>query len=134
MYEFTMQKRVRYAETDQMAYVYYGNYATYYEIVRSEAFRDLGFPYKNLEEQGIMMPVREMNIRYHQPAYYDDLLTLKVIIPEMPKAKIIFDYQIYNEKDNLLNEGRTVLVFIEKESNKLKRCPVILQELFAPYF
>jgi len=134
MYSFETQKRVRYAETDQMGYVYYGNYALYYEIARTEAFRDLGFPYKNLEDEGLMMPVREMQTRYLQAAKYDDLLTLKVIIPEMPKVKIFFEYEIYNEAQNLLNTGNTTLVFIEKDTFKLKKCPSHLQKLFESYF
>lgn len=126
--------RVRYAETDQMAYVYYGNYATYYEVARVEAFRFLGFPYKSLEDNGMMMPVFEMKTRYIQPAKYDDLLTLKVSIKSLPSARIIFDYEIYNEKEVLLNIGQTTLVFVDMKTQKLKRCPSGLLDLLKVYF
>lgn len=134
MFTFEKQIRVRYADTDQMGYVYYGNYAQYYEEARTEAFRALGYPYKNLEIEGIMMPVRSMNVRYYMPARYDDLLTVKVIIPEMPLAKFIFDYEVYNEEKILINQGSTILVLIEKNTNKILRCPDDLKKIFAPYF
>ncbi|HAI77025.1 MAG TPA: thioesterase [Microscillaceae bacterium] len=134
MFTFEKQIRVRYADTDQMGYVYYGNYAQYYEEARTEAFRALGYPYKNLETEGIMMPVRSMNVRYYMPARYDDLLTVKVIIPEMPLAKFIFDYEVYNEEKILINQGSTILVLIEKNTNKILRCPDDLKKIFAPYF
>jgi acyl-CoA thioester hydrolase len=134
MFQFQTQVRVRYAETDQMGYVYYGNYATYYEVARVEAFRFLGFPYKHLEDVGTMMPVYELITRYHQPAQYDDLLTLKVTIPQIPSARIIFQYEIYNEANTLLNTGQTTLVFVEMKTNKLRRCPEALLTLLKSYF
>ena len=87
MYETEINLRVRYAETDQMGYVYYGNYAMYYEVGRVEAMRKMGFSYKKLEEKGVNMPVLSLQIDYLQPARYDDLLRLQVQIPEMPKAR-----------------------------------------------
>ncbi|GAB4397081.1 MAG: thioesterase family protein [Microscillaceae bacterium] len=134
MYLFETHTRVRYAETDQMGYVYYGNYATYYEVARVEAFRALGFPYRDLEAQGIMMPVLEMQIRYHQPARYDDLLTLKLSIKTRPSVRIVFDYEILNEAQTLLNTGQTTLVFVQKDKNKILRCPEALLQKLAPYF
>lgn len=134
MFDYKTQVRVRYAETDQMAYVYYGNYAMYYEVGRVEAFRFLGFPYKNLEEQGVMMPVLDLYTKYIQPAKYDDLLTIKVMIQELPKVRIVFDYTIYNEEEVLLNEGKTTLVFVDMKTNKIQRCPENLKKLLEPYF
>lgn len=134
MFIFETQIRVRYAETDQMGYVYYGNYATYYEVARVESFRHLGFSYKTLEDSGVMMPVRELLTRYIQPAKYDDLLTLKVSIPQLPAARIIFEYEIYNQEKVLLNTGNTTLVFVEMVSGKLKRCPQELLDLLKKYF
>lgn len=134
MYRHEVKMRVRYAETDQMGYVYYGNYATYFEVARVEALRKLGFRYKNLEEQGILMPVRELTTRYIQPAKYDDLITVKVSIKEMPDVKIIFDYEVYNEEGQKLNTAQTTLVFVDQKTGKLTRCPRALVILFETYF
>ena len=90
MYSFEIQLRVRYADTDKMGFAYYGNYPRYYEIARVEAFRALNYPYKEMEDNGIGMPVMNLFIKYHKPAKYDDLLTVKVTVPEMPRARIKF--------------------------------------------
>ncbi|MEQ9425635.1 MAG: thioesterase family protein [Cyclobacteriaceae bacterium] len=134
MYTSETQIRVRYGETDQMGYVYYGNYATYYEVARVESFRQLGFPYKQLEDMGIMMPVLENYSRFHKPAKYDDLLTVKVTISEMPTLKLKFEYDIYNEANELVNSGETTLVFIKQETMKPCRLPEIMYNLLLPYF
>lgn len=125
--------RVRYADTDQMGYVYYGNYARYYEIGRVEALRSLGFSYRVLEESGVLMPVIESKSRYLAPARYDDLLTIKVIIAKMPQARIIFEYEIYNQEGMLLNKGETTLVFQKKDSLKLCPTPEALREKLQPF-
>jgi len=101
-----------------MGYAYYGNYAQYYEVGRVEALRQLGLSYKDMEDNGIMLPVLEFSIRYLKPAFYDDMLTVKTTIKELPTAKIRFEYEMYNEKDELLNQGETTLVFIDMNSNK----------------
>ncbi len=134
MFSTEVQIRVRYAETDQMGYVYYGNYATYYEVARVESFRKLGYAYKNLEDQGVMMPVLEMKTKYLQPAKYDDLLTVKVSIPEMPNVRITYQYEIYNESGTKLNEGETQLVFIDMQRNKPTRIPEVMKNLLLPYY
>lgn len=127
--------RVRYAETDQMGYVYYGNYATYYEIGRVETMRSLGFSYKDLEENvGVMMPVLELHIQYKAPAFYDEELRLQVTIPEMPQTRIRFEYKLYNAEDKLLNEGHTTLVFVNKASGRPCRVPQELKQVLDPYF
>lgn len=126
--------RVKYAETDQMGYVYYGNYATYYEVARTEMLRKTGFSYKELEEMGVMMPVLEMNIKYHQPAKYDDLLTIRVIIKEKPSVRIKFDYEVYNEQGVLLNTGMTQLVFVDMKRNRPCRAPEVFMKKMEPYF
>jgi acyl-CoA thioester hydrolase len=117
-----------------MRYVYYGNYAMYYEVARVESFRALGFPYRELENSGIMMPVMELKTRYLKPAVYDDLLTIHVSIPEFPKATIRYVYEIFNEKDELLNTGETTLVFVDMERNRPKRVPLKMRELLEPYY
>lgn len=126
--------RVRYADTDQMGYVYYGNYATYYEVARVETFRDIGYSYKKLEESGIMMPVLEMESKYLRPAKYDDLLTIKLMIPEMPVVRATYLYEIRNEENILLNTGKTILAFISINSGKPVRMPGWLTEVYEPYF
>jgi acyl-CoA thioester hydrolase len=108
--------RVRYGETDQMGYCYYGNYAQFFEIGRVEALRELGMSYKNMEAKGIMLPVSEFSVKYLKPALYDDLLTIKTTIREQPKSRIFFDYEIFNEKEELISTASTTLVFISKES------------------
>lgn len=126
--------RVRYAETDQMGYVYYGNYAAYYEVARTEMLRKTGFSYRELEDMGVMMPVLDMSIKYHQPAKYDELLTIKVIIKEKPSVRIKFDYEVYNENGDLLNTGMTQLVFVDMKRNRPCRAPEVFMEKMTPYF
>lgn len=115
--------RVRYAETDQMAYVYYGNYAAYFEVGRVECLRELGFSYKELEAEGVLLPVMDFSIHYNRPAVYDDLLTIKTTIPEMPGARIKFDYETYNENGELLNKAHTTLVFVNRNTGRPTKAP-----------
>jgi acyl-CoA thioester hydrolase len=127
--------RVRYAETDQMGYVYYGNYASYYEVARTEALRKLGISYKSLEEQeGVMLPVLENYTKYLKPALYDDLLRIVVKIPERPGVRIRFEYEVYNEENTLLNIGHTVLVFVKKEGGRPCPIPARMMDLLEPYY
>jgi len=134
MFIFETKIRVRYAETDQMGFVYYGNYATYYEVGRVEALRSLGLSYKSLEEQGILMPVIENNSRFIKAARYDDLLTLRVIIKEPPAKKICFEYEIRNEEEVLIHTGSTVLLFVNADNYKSCRAPNAIVNVLMPYF
>lgn len=135
MYEATTHIRVRYGETDQMGYLYYGNYALYYEVGRTDAIRDLGLTYKEMEASGIMMPVAEVNIKYIRPALYDDLITVKTIIKEIPEGpKISFHSELYNEKGKLLNVGVTTLAFFDPVAKKTVNMPEVLRERLKPYF
>lgn len=134
MYIFEHQLRVRYAETDQMGYVYYGNYATYYEVARTEMLRNTGITYKELEEMGVMMPVIEMQIKYHQPAKYDDLIRMRVSIKEKPGIRIKFNYELFNENNILLNTGYTELVFIDMQRNRPCKPPQIFLDKLEPHF
>ena len=118
--------RVRYGETDQMGYVYYGNYAQFFEVGRVEWLRALGASYKSLEESGIMLPVIELNINYMKPARYDDLLTITTILSKKPLVKIEFDFEVRNEKDELLTTGYTSLVFMDMKKNKPIKAPSYL--------
>jgi acyl-CoA thioester hydrolase len=134
MFEAITQVRVRYAETDQMSFVYYGNYPQYYEVGRAEAIRELGFTYKELENLGVMMPVVEMNIRYFRPALYDDLLTIKSTLHELPKSKVQFNHEIFNEKNELLNQGTVTLVFVDAKTMKRVDMPKVLHEKLSKFF
>lgn len=126
--------RVRYAETDQMGFVYYGNYAQYFEVARVEMLRELGFSYKHLERSGILLPVQEYSIRYMKPATYDDVLTVKTRIERMPTAKIRFDYKTYNQAGELLNEAFTTLVFVDSQTYRPRRAPDKMQQYFESHF
>ena len=134
MYSFETQIRVRYAETDQMGYVYYGNYAAYYEVARVESLRHLGLSYRDLEETGIIMPVMENYSRYLLPARYDELLTVRVTVKKKPGIKIISDYEIFNTEGKLINTGETKLAFIEAETGKPCRMPETMKKVLNPYF
>ncbi|MES2621346.1 MAG: thioesterase family protein [Bacteroidota bacterium] len=134
MFTYTHQLRVFYGDTDQMGYVYYGNYGHYYEQARAEAIRSLGISYKQLEDSGTMMPITRMNIKYIQPAYYDEWLTVKTIIPELPNRLIVFKYEIRNNKDVLINEGETQLIFIDMLTKRITSAPALLLEKLKPYF
>ena len=126
--------RVRYAETDKMGYVYYGNYMQYYEVGRVEALRSLGSSYKDMEDSGVMLPLFSCDIKYIKPAVYDDLLIIKTIIKELPTAKISFDYEIYNQKNELINTATTSLVFINMTTNKPCAAPVSFIEKIKKFF
>lgn len=134
MFTYQHQIRVRYGDTDQMGYVYYGNYGYYYEQARSEAIRSIGISYKQIEDSGTMMPITRMNIKYIRPAYYDELLTIKTTVPTLPHRLILFTYEVYNEKNELINEGETQLAFIDAVTKKLKTAPAILLEKMGPYW
>lgn len=126
--------RVRYGETDQMGYVYYGDYAEYLEVGRVEALRSLGFPYRRLEEEGVMLPVRELHVRYHKAAKYDELLTLHTRITELPSVRIVFHYELFNEAGELLTVASTTLVFVERGTMRPCRIPQPLLETLVSYF
>lgn len=134
MFTYQHQIRVRYGDTDQMGYVYYGNYGYYYEQARSEAIRSIGISYKQIEDSGTMMPITRMNIKYIRPAYYDELLTIKTTVPSLPHRLILFTYEVYNEKNELINEGETQLAFIDAVTKKLKTAPAILLEKMSPFW
>jgi len=123
MFTFETQLRVRYAETDQMGFVYYGNYPQYYEVARADAMRKMGMTYREMEEKGVVMPIADLHIKYIRPAYYDDLLTIRTTVPSLPAARMHFDYEVYNEAGRLLNKGSTVLAFISKETGRPCQAP-----------
>ena len=120
--------RVRYSETDQMGIVYYGNYAQYLEQGRTDWLRSLGFTYKYMEEHQVMLPVINLNIDYKKPAKYDDLLTIKTSLLEIPSVKIKFYYEIQNQNHELLVTATTSLVFLDSITRKLIKAPNYLLE------
>jgi acyl-CoA thioester hydrolase len=126
--EFSTNIRVRYAETDQMGYCYYGNYASYFEVARVEALRQRGISYKELEQNGILLPVKKLEITYHQPAKYDDLLEIRTQIVQLEGVRIAFSYNTYNEVGDLLNEAYTLLVFVSADTQKPMAIPTAILE------
>lgn len=135
MFTTETQIRVRYAETDQMGVVYHSNYFPYFETARAESIRQLGFTYADMEKMGIIMPVIEVQCRYLRPAVYDDLLTIKVILKELPvHHKIEFHHEVFNEKNDLLATGKIILYFMESKTMKRTTMPVELLKKLEPYF
>ncbi|MFN5442827.1 MAG: acyl-CoA thioesterase [Crocinitomicaceae bacterium] len=108
--------RVRYGETDQMGYCYYGNYAQYFEVGRVEALRSFGMSYKKMEDSGVMLPVSEFNVRYFAPAYYDDILLITTKITSLKGARLFFEYEIENEHGKVISVASTTLVFVSKDT------------------
>jgi acyl-CoA thioester hydrolase len=125
--------RVRYGETDQMGYCYYGNYAQYFEVGRVEAMRSVGMSYRDLEDSGIMLPVSDFSVKYIRPALYDDLLTIKTKISSLNGAKLAFDYEIYNEDNVLLSVASTTLIFVDKLSMRPTKPPQAFINLVQKY-
>lgn len=121
--------RVRYAETDPMKYVYYGNYATYFELGRVELFRSIGISYDEIEKQGIWLPVSDYKIKYLKPALYDQKLEIHTFMRKIPGVRIEFEYEIYNEDGNKITEASTTLFFLNAETNKVIKCPDFLMKL-----
>ena len=135
MFTFETQIRVRYGETDQMGYFYHGNYALYFEVARAEAMRSLGVTYKIQEEQlGIMMPVMTLNCRFIRPARYDDLVTIKNTVRQLPTDFIRFMHEVYSEEGKLLCGGETKLGFVDKHTGKRVQCPDYLLDKMKPFF
>lgn len=122
-FQHAISLRVRYGETDQMGYCYYGNYAQYFEVGRVEALRSLGMSYKEMEEQGVMLPVSEFSVKYKAPAFYDDELKVITKITEVKGARIWFAYEIRNQQDVLIATAETTLVFVNKENMTPRAAP-----------
>jgi len=135
MYESITQVRVRYAETDQMNVVYYGNYAQYFEVGRVESIRQLGYTYKDMEHSGVIMPVVEMHVRYLRPATYDDLLTVRTTLRELPADhRIEFFQEVFNEAGKLLCAGTVKLYFLKAGDRSKTNMPEDLRHKLQPFF
>ncbi len=129
MIHTTHSIRVRYAETDPMKYVYYGNYAAYLELGRVELFRSIGISYDEIEKLGIWLPVSDYNIKYLKPALYDQKLEIHTYVKKIPGVRIEFEYEIYNEEKIKITEASTTLFFLNAETNKVIKCPDFLMKL-----
>lgn len=115
------KQRVRYGETDQMGFMYYGNYCLYYEIARAEMIRDFGYTYKELEQDGIHMPIVKVNSKYLRPAKYDNLLRIETVIKSLDQLPFVtFLHEFFNEENELLHKGEVTLVFVDPKT--AKRC------------
>lgn len=120
--------KVRYAETDQMGVVYHGNYAQYLELGRIDWLNQLGISYKWMEDNGVILPVYNLSINYKKSATFDDQLRIVTELRQTPSVRIIFDYKIYNQNDDLLTVASTELIFINKDSNRPMKCPSYILE------
>ncbi|NNC96182.1 MAG: acyl-CoA thioesterase [Chitinophagales bacterium] len=134
MYQDELKIRVRYGETDKMGQVYYGYYSLYYEQSRTEAIRKLGSTYKELEDSGILMPVTRMEVKFIKPASYDDMLTVKTTVPELPHKNIEFHHEIVNGEGDLINKAVIQLLFLSADKKKVVIIPDDLLNKLKPYF
>ncbi len=135
MLKHTTEIRVRYADTDQMHYVYNGKYLEYFEVGRAEMMRHYGLAYKTIEAKGYLLPLLEAFVKYKNPAYYDDILLVEANVNELPKLKIQIDYSIKRkETDQVVAEGFTKHVFLNIMSNKVVRTPEFFQDALKSFF
>lgn len=134
MYNSETQIRVRYGETDRMGYMYYGHYPEYFEVSRTDMIRSLGLSYRDIEDMGIIMPVRSLHVDYKNPARYDELLVVKSIMNKLPEIKLDIDYEIYNEQNQLVCKGNTILAFVDAKTRKPRRAPEFFLEKVRKYF
>lgn len=123
LHSHKIQIRIRYGETDQMGVVYHGNYPQYLEMGRIEWLRSLGVSYKSMEDEGIMLPVISLSLNYKKSAFYDDIIEVKTQLKKRPLASIEFDYEITNQKGEILTTANTVLAFVDMKTNRPTRCP-----------
>jgi acyl-CoA thioester hydrolase len=134
MYRSETTVRVRYGETDQMGYVYYGIYAMYYEVARVESLRQLGLTYKEIEAMGIIMPVLENRSKFLAPGRYDEVLRIVTTLREKPSVRIKFEYEIFNAQNTLIHQGETSLAFVDRVTNRPCRPPDAMQKVLEPFF
>lgn len=134
MYQSETTVRVRYGETDQMGYVYYGIYAMYYEVARVESLRQLGLTYREIEAMGVIMPVLENKSRFIAPGRYDEALRIVTTLREKPGVRIKFEYEIFNSENELIHQGETLLAFVDKATNRPRRPPEAMLKVLEPFF
>jgi acyl-CoA thioester hydrolase len=126
--------RVRYGEVDRMGYLHHGNYPLYFEVGRTELIRQFGLTYRELEDRGVLLPLRDISIRYHQPALYDDEVIIRTSLINRPSIRMEFEYQMLNTSGELLSEAKTTLVFVNAETRKPMRVPAFFKEIIDSFF
>jgi acyl-CoA thioester hydrolase len=126
--------RVRYGETDRMGYMYYGHYPEYFEVSRTDMIRSLGLSYSEIEDIGIIMPVRSLRVDYKTPAHYDEMLTVKSCLKKLPEIKLDIDYEIFNEQQQLICTGNTILAFVDTKTRRPRRAPKFFLDAIRKYF
>ena len=131
MISFDAEIRVGYKDTDKMGIVHHSNYIVYYEMAREAALREWGLSYDEMEKRGIISPILEVSSKYIQPAYFDDLLTVRTFIEEMPMVRMKVRYEIYNQNGTLINTGHTTLGFLNGETRRPCRVPQYVAERLA---
>ncbi len=135
MFVYESKVRVRYIETDQMGIVHHANYVQYYELARTECFEACsGMSYAAMEAEGVMLPILEIQSKYIKPAYYNEILTIKSIVKELPSIRLNVEYEIYNESNELINTGKTTLVFVKKETRRPCQPPENFMKKVRPFF
>ncbi|WP_029285046.1 thioesterase family protein [Pedobacter sp. R20-19] len=135
MFVHETKVKVRYAETDQMGIVHHANYALYYEIARTECFEaSSGITYESMEADGVMLPLLELQSKFLKPAFYNQVLTVKCLVKELPTVRLNVEYEIYNEAEQLINIGKTVLVFVDKQTRKPCQPPKNFMDGVKPHF
>ena len=134
MYCTETQIRVRYGETDRMGYLYYGRYPEYFEVARTDMIRSLGMSYKQIEDSGIIMPVRSLKVDFRFPAQYDDILRVKSCLISLPEIKLDIEYTVYNQEDRLICTGNTILAFVDIKTHRPKRAPAFFLDAVSKYF
>lgn len=131
MYEYIHRHRVRYREVDPMGLVYHAHYVDYFEVARTEMLRDVGLAYKEVESEGVIMPVVDLQIKYHRPAFYDDLLEITARVAEVPVMRAHIDYEVRREgEDQILTTGHVTLCFVDRARNRPIRAPERFRSLF----
>ena len=134
MKSFDTHIRVEYHHTDQMGIVHHSNYVKFFEFARTEWLRAVGLTYAEMERRGVMMPIVDINVKYRQPAYYDELLSVTAIVEDMPMARMLFKYEIRGEDGRDIASGSTTLGFIDKETRRPQRAPKWLMEVLERVF
>lgn len=134
MFSYSTKIRVRYAETDQMGCMYHGNYAQFYEVGRVEMLRSLGMSYRDMEQSGVSLPVSEFRSKYFKPARYDEEITVKVILSQLPATRMFFSYELFNENGTLINVGETTLVFVDSKTGRPCNPPQNFLDKVSGYF
>ena len=134
MITYDAKIRVRYGETDKMGFLYHAHYVDYYDVARTELIRSLGTSNLELENNGYMLPVIEVVSNYKNPAHYDDLLTVRCMLKEIPGVKIRFDHEVYRENGELINTGHVILAFMSVTTYKAIRPPEWFLDFLRPHF